>query len=331
MGKRLRVLDEERAKLTDLLAATQRDLEAKAKEAEAERAKVVDLESRLAGRRTSHEALEKQHRELEAELVARNSELHQAHVENEQLLLRSQRAELHVEQDDRAERLAEGQHELGAQIEKERAEADRLRIDKDAQIEALKDELHQERQRVEEGAHRVLGELWERLARAKPKLAEGHIQPNVQAAERLVDAFIELVKFVDDSEKTLRVFLGKYTKDHPSVKVPWDVYAKSDEFYKTVREIVAPKGGKPAGLAKMRLRVLYSWTEAAMIASDSAIESIASELETQLQGTMGMGEDPNRKIRDYVRADGHHLLMQRIRELRNQRVAETYGHSTERG
>lgn len=331
LGKRLQELDQERARLNDLLAAAQRDLEAKTREAAAEQARRAELGTELADRQARLEAAEKQRQELEAELVARNAELHQAQVENEQLLLRAQRAELDVEQDTRADRLVEGQRDLGAQIDKGRAESEQLRADKDAEIEALKTELHKERQHTTEGADRLLTELWERLAQAKPKLAEGHLQPNVQAAQRLVDTFIELVKFVDDSEKTLRVFLGKYTKDRPSVKVPWDAYARSDEFYKTIAQIVTPKGGKPAGLAKMRLRVLYSWTEAALVASDSAIESIASELETQLQGTLGIAEDPNRKIKDYVHEDGHHLLMQRIRELRNQRLAETYGHSKDKG
>ena len=115
------------------------------------------------------------------------------------------------------------------------------------------------------------------------------------------------------------------------MKVPWNAYAKSEEFAKTIHQIVAAKGGKPAGLAKMRLRVLYAWIEATLLAGDSAIESVASELETQLQGTLGTAEDPNRKIKDYVREDGHFLLMQRIRELRNQRVADTYGHSMDKG
>ncbi|HUU85577.1 MAG TPA: hypothetical protein VM243_18915 [Phycisphaerae bacterium] len=331
MGKRLQELDAERARLTDLLAAAKRDLETATKQATAGQARLADLEAQLADQRPRLKQVERERQDLEAELVAKNTELHQAQVENERLLLQSQRAELHVEQDDRADRLAEGQRDLGVQIEKGRADADQLRADKDAEIEALKDELHKERQRTAEGADKVLAELWDRLAQAKPKLAEGHLQPNVQAAQRLVDTFIELAKFVDDAEKTLRVFLGKYTKDHPAVKVPWDAFAKSDEFYKTVHQIVTPKGGKPAGLAKMRLRVLYAWIEATMLASDSAIESIASELETQLQGTLGVAEDPNRKVKDYLRDDGHHLLMQRIRELRNQRVAETYGHSREKG
>lgn len=330
-SNRLRALDEERARLTDLLAAANRDLEARTKEVEAERTRVQELEGRLSGGRDGVRSAEQKARELEEELVAKNSELHRAQVESEQLLLRAQRAELHLEQDNRAERLEEGQRELGAEIETKHAQIDQLRVDKDEEIESLKEALHQARQGASEGATKVLIDLWDRLARATPKLVEGHVTPNVQAIERLVDAFIELVKFVDDLEKTLRIFLGKYTKNQPSVKVPWDSYAKSEEFYKTIQQIVAPKGGKPAGLAKMRLRVLYSWTEAAMIASDSAMESIASELETQLQGTLGMGDDPNRKIRDYVRADGHFMLMQHMRELRNKRLAETYGHSKERG
>jgi len=88
---------------------------------------------------------------------------------------------------------------------------------------------------------------------------------------------------------------------------------------------VAPQGGKPVGLLKMRLKVLYAWTEAAMIGCDSAIESVASELQQHLLGPVGAGGDPGRKIKEYLRDDGHELFLQHLRELRSQKLAETYG------
>ncbi len=202
---------------------------------------------------------------------------------------------------------------------------ERLRTDKDARIEQLEEQLRHSQSGAGASADALLAALWRRLASAKPALADGHVQPTVQAAERLVDALIELVRFADDFDKGMRVFVGNYTKHHPSVKVPWDVYAKRDDVYKTAQQTVAPQGGKPVGLLKMRLRFLYSWTQASMIGCDSAIESIASELYTHLMGPVGAGSDPNRKIKDYLRGDGHELFVQHIRELRGQKLAEFFG------
>ena len=75
----------------------------------------------------------------------------------------------------------------------------------------------------------------------------------------------------------------------------------------------------------MRLRLLNSWTQAGMVGCDGAIESIASVLQEHLMGSVGAGSDPQRKIRDYIRDDGHELFFQRICELRSQKLAETFG------
>jgi hypothetical protein len=37
-----------------------------------------------------------------------------------------------------------------------------------------------------------------------------------------------------------------------------------------------------------------------------------------------MATDPNRKIRDFMRDDGHQLFHQHIRELRSQKLGEAY-------
>jgi hypothetical protein len=63
---------------------------------------------------------------------------------------------------------------------------------------------------------------------------------------------------------------------------------------------------------------------AAIIGGDSALESIAHELEEHLRGPVGMATDPNRKIRDFMRDDGHQLFHQHIRELRSQKLGEAY-------
>jgi hypothetical protein len=172
----------------------------------------------------------------------------------------------------------------------------------------------------------VLATLWERLARAKPPLAVVGAPPPVQAAERLIDAFIELTRFVQDLGQSIAPFLTSFTKHNPTVARPWEVYARSPELQQVVREIVDAEHGKPAGVLKMRLTGLKRWVLAAVLGSDSAIESIAQELETQLRSEVGMGNDPNRKVKDYMRDDGHQLFYQHIRELRSQKLGDAYAH-----
>lgn len=325
LTKRIQALGEEKATLSDTLATTRADLAHRTKQLEAERARGEELQPIVEDQRSRLESLKRQHEDLEAQVVAKNAELHRLEVVKEGLELKLQRAESSAGGEEQVEALEEKHRRRSAELAEARAELEQLRGDKDAEIERLKEEIAKARSGAAEGGDVVLAKLWERLAKAKPPLAPGHLQPNAQAGERLVDAFVELVRFVDDLDKSMRVFLGKYTRHHPSVKVPWDVYAKRDDIHNTAQQTVAPQGGKPVGLLKMRLRVLYSWTQAAMIGCDSAIESIASELQAQLMGPDGAGSDPNRKIKEYLRDDGHELFLQHIRELRSQKLAETYG------
>jgi hypothetical protein len=152
------------------------------------------------------------------------------------------------------------------------------------------------------------------------------VHPPVQAAERLFDAFIDLARFVHDFDPAIRPFLGSFIKYNPALARPWDVYARSPGLQDVIREVVDAQHGKPAGVLKMRLLGLQRWTIAAIIASDTAIESIAGELEQHLRTAVGMESDPNRKLRDYLRDDGHHLFHQQIRELRGHKLAEAYTH-----
>ncbi len=325
LTKRVQALGEEKATLNDALATTRADLAHRAKQEEAERARAEELQHVVEDQRARLEKIQQEHTDLEAELVARNAEVHRHEVENDRLLLQLQRAERdsgNIVQIEKAEGKTSG---LAAELNQVREEYEQLRIDKDAEIERYKEQLVQVKAGASEGADTMLAEMWDRLARAKPSLAPGHVPPNKQAAERLVDAFCELVRFVDDFDKGMRVFLGQYTRHHPSVKVPWDVYARRDDVYTTAKQTVAPQGGKPVGLLKMRLRVLYSWGYAAMLGCDSAIESVASELHSHLMGEVGAGSDANRKIRDYLRDDGHELFLQHIKELRSQKLAEAFG------
>ncbi len=325
VSKRLEKVDRERANLEDKLATTQADLAHRTSQFEAEQVRADDQQRAIEEQRARLESLQHDHDAQMAELVAKNTALHAAEVEQERLMLQVQRLEASGADDSKADRIEASRRELAAELEQSRQAFEKLRTDKEAQVEQLNAELNKAKQAVSQSAESLLGQLWLRLASTKPSLVEGHVLPNVQAAERLVDAFIELAHFADEFDNSMRVFLGKYTKHNTTVKVPWEVYAKRDDVHKTVRQTIAVKDGRPAGLLKMRLRMLLSWAQASMIGCDSAIESIASELETHLRGEMGLEGDPNRKVKDYLRDDGHYHFLEHIHQLRSKNLAESFG------
>lgn len=325
LNRKVQELAKEKAGVEDTLRTTTANLELQEKRLKAEQTRAGELQAIIEDQGKRLQKAEEELKIVEAEVVARNNEIHQAEVRAEELQLKFQRAELTLSDHSKIDGLEEGKRELVEQSKEIRAQMEQLRAEKDEEIERLKTELGKSQSVSSESADKLLSEMWRRLAVAKPRLAEGHIPPTTQAAERLVDGFIELVRFVDDFDKSMRVFLGAYTKHHPSVKVPWDAYAKGADLLEFVRKTVAPRGGRPVGPLKMRLRLLYSWTQAGMVGCDSAIESIASELQQHLLGPTGAGADPNRKIRDYIRDDGHELFVQHIKELRSLKLAETFG------
>ncbi len=325
LARKVQALGEEKASLRDRCAAFKADLDHRTAQLEAEQARGQDLQLLNEEQRARLDSLQKQIGDIEAQLVAKNAELHKAHVEHDKELLEAQRAGL--QQDDRSklDRLQASKRELSREVEAIRSEMDQLRSDKDAQIAHLNDEIASARSQTGDAEVIPFAELWARLAAVKPPLVDGKVQPTEQCAQRLVDAFVELVRFVDDFDKLIRPFLSKYTKHHQPVKVPWDVYARRDDTLKTIQQTLDVVRGKPIGVVKIRLRGLYAWTEAAMIACDAAIESLASELHPFLMGPHGAGSDPNRTIRDFLRGDGHELFLQHVRELRGTKLAEAFG------
>jgi hypothetical protein len=322
---RLQILAEQKAALEDDLAGCKADLAHRTAQWQAEQARAAEQARIIDEQRKRVEALQKQRTELQTELDAKSSTLHQTELERERILLRLQRLETQQGDESKTLRLESDRRALATENERVRCELEQLRAEKDREIERLKGELAAVGSATVKGVASQLKQLWERLAAVKPPLAEGYAVPTVQAAERLVDAFIELVRFVDDFDKSMRVFLDKYTRYLQSVKVPWDVYAKGDDVYQLARQAIAVKDPRPVGLLKMKLRMLHSWCQAAMIGADAAVESIASELDAHLRGELGLGVDANRRIRDFLREDGHEKFLERIRELRSRKLAETFG------
>lgn len=323
--RRSQALAEEKARLEDLLASTRADLDQRTRQLEAEQLRSAEDRQRLEEHRGRVDALRSERDELQAELTAKNSALHKAEVERDELKLAVQRLEAAGADQSKAERLEAARREMASELESARAALEQLRLDKDAQIERLKGEVSRAGTASAQSAERLMADVWERMARGTPTLVEGHVKPTPQAIEHLADAAVELTRFADDFDKAMRVFLEKYTRHHASVKVPWEVYARRDDVVTTVQQTLSPQAPRPVGLLKMRLRVLYSWCQAAMIGTDSALESIASELEAHLRGPLGTEADPNRKVKDYLRDDGHYLFMEHVRELRSNRLAETFG------
>jgi len=325
LSRKVHELSEEKATLLDRYSTTKADLEHRTAQLEAEQVRGHELEPVIEEQRVRLEALQKEQKDVAARLTACEAELHKSHAENDQLLLKLQRAELANGDRSGVERLEEKNRSLTRELDELRHEMDQLRTDKDAEIARLASELAEPRS-VQGGASAIpFEDLWEQLAREKPALVEGGVPPTQQSAERLVATLIELVRFVDDFDKLIRPFLTEYTKHHPPVKVPWDVYAKRDDARKTIQQVLAPVRGRPVGIVKNRLRGLYRWTEAAMIACDASIESVASELHTFAMGPAGVGADPNCTIRVFLRNAGHELFLQHVRELRGLKLAEAFG------
>ena len=324
LNKKTQGLQEENASANDSLAATRADLERRQAQLDAEQTRAEELQRIVDEQRGRLDLLKKQGADLQAQLEARGAEVHKVQRENEDLLLKLQRVQTASDQGGRIESLESSKADLAAEVQRLQSDLDEVRASKDAEIERLKASSRAAGTASDQG-QAILVRMWERLASGKPPLVQLGEPPDQKAAERLADVVVELVNSAHAFERTISVILSRYTKHNPSVKVPWDVYTKRDDVYQTARQTLVPRGGKPVGLLKMRLRFLYKWTEAAMIGCDSVIESIASELQTHLMGELGAGGDPNRRIRDYIRADGHELFLQHMRELLSGKLAETYG------
>ncbi len=325
LSRRLQALSEEKASLQDSQSAVKSDLDHRTAQLEAEQTRGHELQLLNEEQRSRLDAIKKQFGDLEAQLTARNAELHDAHTENDKLLLQLQRTEL--ERDDKSgiTRAETAKRGLSKEVEELRAEIEQLRADKEDQIARLTGDLAKAQAPKVEADGIPLTKLWRQLASAKPPLVDGQVQPNEQCVLRLVDGFVELVRFVDDFDRLIRPFLAKYTKQHQAIRVSWDVYAKRDDTRKTVQQTLAPVGGKPVGVLKVRLRGLYTFANAGMIANDVTLESIASELHSFLMGPVGAGSDPNRTIKDFLRDDGNELFLQHMREFRTAKLAETLG------
>lgn len=323
LNKRLQRLAEEKAQLDDELAAARADLKHRGAQLEAERQRSSELERILADQRARWQGAQTSVGELEQRLAAKERQWHDAQRRMDELEQELQRATA------RSERVPVGARERVepvAELEEWREKYEALRRDKDEQIETVKRELQAAREAQQRSGDTALADLWDRLAKARPPLAEGGVAPNAQAGERLADALVELTRFAHDVDGMFRPFFENVVRHHAALARPWELYARSGSPREVTREVIAPLQGKHAGVLKMRLLGLQRLAMAFVMGTDAALESIANELDQHLRGEHGLRDDPQRRLRDYLRDDGHHFFQQQMRELRAQKIAAVYTH-----
>ncbi len=325
VAKKLQDLEKRRADLEDQLRTTQADLTHRQRQLDAETARARELESVYNNQRTRVEAMEAQTAKLESELVNRNQDLHRLESENEALQLKLQRAQIASGDTSRLEALENDKRQLAAQVEDLLARTEQLRKDKNDEIERLTADLARVQSRSSQSADALLASLWQRLADAKPPLvAEAHLQPTVQAAERLVDAFIEVAAFLHKFDQDMRPNLDNFVQPDPELRRLWNVYKEQCDVCQTIRQTIAPVRGKHVGALKMQLKVCRNWAFAALVSSDSTIEWIADELRAHLLGPAGAGANPKCTLKEYVKMSGPEAFLEHMRKLRSQKLAELY-------
>ncbi len=325
LGRKAQDLQRDNADLQDQLRMARADLDRREKQLEDEVARGRELTSANEEQRRRREEIQKEFDEIQAQLVARNHDVHRLESERDDLQLRLQRVELKAGDRSQIDTLEEGKRGLNAQVAELQAEIERLRTERDAELESLRARLREQRAGVSMEADALLMRLWDRLAQAKPvSLAQGGIQPTEPAAENLVDSFIELAQFIHKYDQDMRVFLNRYTRHHQAISRQWQVYAAREDFNQAVQQTIAPQNPKQVGVLRLKLKAFHKFCFSAMVASDAVIESIASELQGHLMGEHGTGADANAKIRDYVRNDCHELFMDHIKRLRSEKMAEVF-------
>ncbi len=328
LSKKLQRLREEKAALDDMLAAMRADLALKNKQAELATAHATELQRIVDDQRQRLDRASKEVERLEAEVTTKNTETHRLEVERDKLTLQLQRAQAGAGQMNRVNELEEKIHALTQENRALSEEKEQLRVEKNTEIRKLSDDVAAARTAgggaaTAKSGEGVLNDLWERLIKAQ--LARGPVQVNVQSAERLFDAFVELVKFADDFDKSVRPFVTKWVRPNPTVKRPWDVYIRSPDMLTMVKGVIAIPSGQPAGVLKVRLRTLKTWIMSGMIASDVALESLSDLLGELIRGPLGMGADPNIRLRDFQKQGAPEQYQQLISELLSKKLADAFG------
>jgi len=325
LSKKVRALQEKLASQDDRVAALEAALDHRSAQFQAEQARADKFEKLAGEQRERLEGFPREITTLEDRLRVRGEELGKAQRETEDLTLKLQRLSRQKDQTGDIDGLSRELRKQSEEVERLAKELERTRADKDAEIERLQATLAGERAEAGGKSALTFSEVWKRLASAKPPLVEGHVPPTQQSAERMADLLVVLVQIVDEFDKMMRPFLSKYTALNPRIRTPWDNYAKGQSIQEAVREVLIPSGGRPVGVVNARLRALYAWTHAAVIACDATFESVRPELQSFLLSPAMGGPDPTRTIKQFLRSDGHELFLQHMRQLRSAKLGDVFG------
>lgn len=328
LNRQLQELQKKNALLDYDLTQARDEQDRATKQFEIEQGHTQKLKKQMEEQRAQMGTGQKDKEGLERQLVAVNERLHQLENENEQWRLRAQRAEQAAGDTSRLEKLEEDKRRLGVDAETARKEADETRRRKDEEIERLKKELETAKAGGGNGkaGEAALNGLWQRLATTKPPLIEGHIPPTVQAAERLFDGFIALVRFAHELEQSVTPFLNRYTTYNPALRQAWNAYTQFPGVEQTAKKTVAVQGGMPAGVLNGRLRQIKSWALATLLASDDVIHQgfILEKLQEHLNAARK--EDPKRMIKDYLQEGGAEEYYTIVKKIHSERLFTHFGH-----
>ncbi len=155
---------------------------------------------------------------------------------------------------------------------------------------------------------------------------EANLDANVseaEAARGLVETLVALTRFALEVDGLVRGVLSKYAQADDTMRTLWQAFGQRNELTGLVARAVG--SGKPHGarVLSVKLRLLYAWMFAALFGCDSALASLGPELRTQLQERTA--EDPQQKVKDFVRHDGPELFEERMSRLVGRKVALLYG------
>jgi prefoldin subunit 5 len=325
LGQKLKLEREKSAGLQNDYDLAVADLQQARAQLEVAQRRITELDTRDDEGRAEIKSVAQERDQANQELTKKNAAVYELENQIEALQGQVRKLEFAGSDQSRVESLEDERKKLTGRIDEVRAEMDRLRTDKDAEIEELSRRLRQSDTAGERGGDKLLEGLWDRLARSRPPLAQGSEAPNTKAAERLTDALIECFGFTHRLDQDMRVVLERLTKHNADVKQPWRVYADRDDFHQILTQTLNPEGGRPVSILGAKLKAFHKFVLAGMLSNDAAIESIAGELRSELLGEEhGAGKDPKLTVKDYVKAGGHEYFMERIRKLRSAKLAEVF-------
>ena len=325
-NKKVRRLDEERALLTHEVDSLKADLEQQRKLLETEQARAAELARINQSLKSRQESVQKERDELEERVVAQNTQLLRAENETESLKIKLDRAQAAAGDMSRVTKLEADKNLLAQKNAEEEAERERFRVEKEAEIARLKAALRNAQEGDGASSERILAALWARLQTAKPPFLQPPIpMPTLPAAERLVDGFVELVRFAAALDESTTLFFKEYVRRDKELKGIWEDYRVLEGVEATARLVIAPTGGKPANFLRIRLGRLKNLSVSAMFGADLAMAHLPELLDKTLRGPMGTERDKERKIRMFLQEGGHEGVGDAARNLMCEKIRDSIG------